>query len=253
MLQVQQLPQDPLQPEFLQLLEHVLDIFVTSSPAYHGAKALVGMPEQLLSLDLVPMLLGRLMRLDPQSQRSQEAASCAQGAAEASAAFRSGPSSGGVSSACATDLHRTSGAVTAIMVTLSMLLKWLPVGRKTAAGDGDLALVTIEQLLSSPAALKVAVHRGLCTEVQEAARMGCEPAWCCMEAVSLCFRRAAAVLCMHKAVTDAAGNRRGNELCKELAGFLQAEENLPFLEPLCLPPADFSTPPSVPQRVHLLC
>jgi hypothetical protein len=245
-LQAQQLPEDPLHPKFLELLGQVTNIFVTSSRVYNGATTLIGVPEQLLSLDLVPVLLGRLMRLDPHPQRRQEASSGVQGslqrAAEAPAVFRSG--SGGVSPACSADMG-TLGAVTGIMTTLYVLLKRLSVGGKTAAGDGDSALVAIGQLLSSPAALKVAVQGGLSAEVQEASRAGSEHSSECMEAVCLFFRNAALVLCLHKAVTDADGMRRGEELCNELASFLQADENLPFLEPLCMPPADVSTPQSV--------
>jgi hypothetical protein len=266
LLQLQQVPQDPLHPHFVQLLERVS--YVINTTGWMAAL-------QLLSLDLVPALQGWLLRLgahatpaassqssqgassgaeggsqgsqgassgvEGSSQGSQGAASAAEGSSQSSTVASPTPpsasSSSGTAPAEQRDLDTACTILTSILTALRVVFEFMVLGEKTAAGDDDLALVTIEQLLSSPAAMKVAVHQGLSAEVQEAAKEGRAAAVNCAAAACLFFRRAAAALSMIAGVPQLFGVGRARALSGQLAGFLQAEENLPFLEPLCLPPA----------------
>jgi hypothetical protein len=206
--------------------------------------------QQLLSLDLVPALQWWLLRLGAHaassalaasSQSSQGAPSGAEGSSQSSTGASPTPpsasSSRGTAPADQHDLDTICTILTSILTALRVVFEFMVLGEKTAAGDDDLALVTVEQLLSAPAALKVAVHQGLSAEVQEAAKEGRAAALNCAAAACLFFRRAAAVLSMIAGVPQLFGVGRARALSGQLAGFLQAEENLPFLEALCLPPA----------------
>jgi hypothetical protein len=235
-LQLQQLPQDPFHPHSLPLLVQMSNLF-TTTPA-PGSTA-YSMTLHLLSLDVVPALLERLLRLAPQPHTSSGAEGSSQSATEAPATPPSGPSSGGATPTAPSDRFtlwvRHTIITTNIMTIARLLLEHVTIGSKTAAGDDDLVVVPMEQLLSSPAALQVAVHRGLSAEVQGAARGGSAVAAGCMAAVGSCFRQAAAVLRLHTGIAGAVGDQRGKALSGRLASFLRLEENLPFLELLCLP------------------
>jgi hypothetical protein len=229
--------------------------------------------QQLLSLDLVPALLARLLHLDahpastasaPSSQSSQGPTGGAEGSSRSSQGGTggaegssqsttaepptpaSGPSSdSGVPPAKLSETDCFCSIVATITTALGGLLMHVPVGGRTAAGDGDLLLETIEQLLSSTAALKVAVHDGMSVEVQEAARAGSGAARECLSGVCLMLRQAAFALSMTTGAPELCRDGRAEVLSGQLAMFLQAEENLPFLEPLCLPP-DHGKPLTVP-------
>jgi hypothetical protein len=205
---------------------------------------------RLLSLDLVPALLERLVLLTPPQQ---EASSAAGGSSQSSQGASGAAGGGSQSSTHSPEIHHSQpnpvgedpatynalrgicSIVATVMTTLRVIWEHVATGGKTAAGDDDLVLVTLEQLLSSPAALKVAVHKGLSTEVQEAAGAGSVEALTCMRAVCACLQRAAFSLHMHTCATGPERGRRAKALSRQLASFLQAEENLPFLEALCLP------------------
>jgi hypothetical protein len=258
---------------------------------------------QLLSLDLVPALGERLMRLDtsPDSATSEDsqqrassaaAARSAQGSQGASSAAEGsqGASSGaegsssqlsqeapgaaeggsqsrqGGSSAAAEGSSQNTSEVPAtslstptssepppaehldldpdtlcpilasIMHAMAMPWKQGPLCREAAAGDAAPAL-SMEQLLPrSAGALMLAVHCGLSATVRAAAEAGSAAARDCMAAVSLYFQHAALAGCIHAAgVSGPDDDSWAPEIRERLVWFLQLEENLPFLELLCVP------------------
>jgi hypothetical protein len=205
--------------------------------------------QQLLSLDVVAALHRWLLRLDTHyastasalsSQSSQGDSSGAEGSSQSATELPptppSVPHSSGTPLAKQFALDALCTALEGIMTALCVLLETMMISRSTGARVDDLVLATMEQLLSSPAALMVAVRRGMSPEVQEAARGGRGAALKCSAAVCLLFRRAACVLSLTTGAQDMLRDGRGKEVSGQLARFLQAEENLPFLEPLCLPP-----------------
>jgi hypothetical protein len=97
-----------------------------------------------------------------------------------------------------------------------------------------LALGHLDQLLSCPEALRVAVCCGLSAEVQAAARGGDAAASECMATVHHQFALWAYLL--QTQVLDSADGPSHREVVEEkLADFLCQAEVLPFLELLCLP------------------
>jgi hypothetical protein len=94
-------------------------------------------------------------------------------------------------------------------------------------------LMALQQLLSSTASLKVAVRRGLSAEVQEAATGGNTAACGCMWEVGYLFCHAAYLLFLKLHGDNPGSSQLG--LRQQLVDFLGLEENLPFLELLCLP------------------
>jgi hypothetical protein len=105
-------------------------------------------------------------------------------------------------------------------------------GEQAGQGGNNLVVATVEQLLSSPVALAALVHRALSAEVQEAARAGGDTSAAgCIVAVCGMFRFAAFLL--HIGSRSYGGSFAGVSM--KLSAFLGLEENLPFLEQLCLP------------------
>jgi hypothetical protein len=99
-------------------------------------------------------------------------------------------------------------------------------------GGGDHVVATVEQLLSSPAALAALVHRALSAEAQEAARAGRDTAAArCMASVCGVFRFAAFLL--HVGTNSGGSDLEGAR--RKLGAFLVLEDNLPILEQLCVP------------------
>jgi hypothetical protein len=92
---------------------------------------------------------------------------------------------------------------------------------------------TVQQLLSSPAALTVALRIGLSAEMQEGARAGRTAPLACVHAVSRLFSRSATSVCELRQAPEMPGCAKDAEVEEKLAAFLGLEENLPFLEPLC--------------------
>jgi hypothetical protein len=182
------------------------------------------------------------------SQSSQGASSAAEGSSQSSQGASSGAagSSQGSQAGCsAADnaLDTFCAIMEGIMAVFSELVGRVASDhRKLPGGAAKPVLVAMEKLLCSPAALWVAVQRGLSPEVQEAAKAGSMAAGYCMGAVRLLFRQAAFTLYLHAGLSDPDSDGGAQELRGRLAGFLQAEESLPFLEPLCLPP-DYSSEP----------
>jgi hypothetical protein len=255
-LQLQQLPQDVLHPRFLPSLSQILDIL--SEPA--ASNTAIDAAQQLLSLGLVPVLHARLLRLEPSSppetfagsvRSSQAASGGAQSSSQHAAEVPPTPANltssstsppPGVSTSRVpprADLEAFCFPLARIVqVMTELLIQCRALANRTSADGEDVVLMTIEQLLSSPEALKVAVHSGMSAEVQEAARAGSAVASVCMAAVSSFFLHVATALCQHAVFRDAASNSWIEELTRQLESFLHLEENLPFLELLCLPPDD---------------
>jgi hypothetical protein len=223
--QVQQLRQNPFDAQFAQLLGRVFEMVATPAASNTGSSA----AQELLSLDLVGALQGRLVCLDPRTL-SSGASSGAAGSSQGSQVGCS-PADNALDTFCA--------IATEIMAVFSGLLNRAVEDRLKSPG-GD--VLVLEKLLCSPAALRVAVQRLLSAEVQEAARAGSTAARECMGAVRVLLRGAAFTLYLHTGLSDPDAGGRGQELSKRLALFLGAEENLPFLEPLCLP-LDHSSKP----------
>jgi hypothetical protein len=249
LLQVQEVTQHPLHHRFLPCLEQLAGMFSICDQATDVGQ-LVLAPDFLLTLQRWLLLLDSpsaspSLLLGGSSQTSQGGSDAADGSAQSSQGALPMLSSWQPPPTAYTNLDRFCPVLATIVNTMRMLLERASVVG-IAAGT-DLVLVTVEQLLSSPAALRVAIHQGLSAEVQEAARAGSTEAAHCITAVCSLFARAATDLHMRAGIVDPLGDgkkgggRLSGELTGQLAAFLRLEENLPFLELLCLPP-DHSEP-----------
>jgi hypothetical protein len=229
LLQLEWLPQDPFSPLFPQVLQEMAIAF----REWHGSAA-TQMVEQALSLGLIPALHSRLFCLNLGCVATTVEGSpppSSQGVDSSSAEVSAVPARIPISRPPRPNSHDRDvmcPILAAIMDMASMLLEHVPLDRV------DLVRETLQQLLSSPAALKVAVHRGLSAGVREAASTGNTAARECMAAVHSMFWQ---IACAVFTLTGASsGSGRVEGLRQELGDFLGLEENLPFLEPLCLPP-----------------
>jgi hypothetical protein len=141
-------------------------------------------------------------------------------------------------------LHQLCYLVGHVVELLAAPVRLYPSVEQLAGDGGAGFLEPIEQLLSVPDALQVVVQLGLSEAVREAAAEGDPPAMSCVRSICCMFRRIAFTLQM-KDLTQVLGSQGSNQKLEEATRHLQAfllnEGNLPFLEPLCLPP-DHSEP-----------
>jgi hypothetical protein len=108
------------------------------------------------------------------------------------------------------------------------------VGKHADWPGDDLVLVAVEQLVSSPEAVRAALHDILSGEVQEAAEAGDTTAAACMAAVCALFRVATFLLRFALNLDHNSSLERGEAAYQALTGVLVQEESLPWLELLCL-------------------
>jgi hypothetical protein len=275
MLQLHQLPQDPFHPQFLPRLKQVVDMlgprFVDSTS--RAARQMLSLdPVSALHARLMRLQSGQGASGAAQGswQSSQEASGATEGSlqsrqgasgatertlqssqrspcavggssqstAEVSASALSVPTTSGSPAAAHSKIDTFCSLLAGILKAMAAVVDCLPLGNKKVAGEMDtLVLVTMEHLLSAPAALKVAVHLGLSAEVQHAAKEGSAAAVECMASVCTFFQNAAFALHIYSGATEAVDDSWRKVVSGQLPSFLQLEENLPFLEPLCLPPA----------------
>jgi hypothetical protein len=193
--------------------------------------------QHLLELGYIPALHQRLLPLGQCTLRATPSASALTQGPE-STPSGAVSASGGAAAAPEVTIDALCTVLAEVVTNMYIALA-LGADARSKAGDAllqykGLELLAMEQLLSSPACLKVVLHCGLSAEVQAAARAGCIPAVQCMCEVIDMFHLVANTLWGADDPVGVSSGRSAEEAVRALAQFLNLEENLPYLELLCL-------------------
>jgi hypothetical protein len=231
LLQLKELPINPFNPDFLPQMGG-LNSYITSQAEARTSQLLF---QHLLALGYIPALLQRLLPLAGCIGASSPAAE-----SSSSLVTEGTPSGQDLDSSApppalaagAEELRAIVAEVT-LGVSLAFCLQAAPRGGSHEYTYPAPVLAAIEQAMSDPACLTVALHCGLSAEAQVAAAGGDATARACMRAVISLFRMVATKLwgvpnmMEHSACSE-------EDVVRALASFLGLEANLPFLELLCL-------------------
>jgi hypothetical protein len=241
MLQLKQLPQDPLDPQFRPQL-HKLGIALDA--ANDDPAMAPTFLQHLPPLGLLPALHARVQSLGaatfPRVQSQQGSSHADPSLATSVAAAQT--AHGTVQCLTPERLEAFCRVLADILQSMFALLWAFHVQHRECTVPKDLLPAFMDQLLCNPAALGVLVQCGLSAQVQAAASAGSAAAVRAMAAVCDLFRYSAVVLHVEPGTSLDAASERVEE---GLWAFLNLEANLPYLELLCLLP-DQCEPRAVP-------
>jgi hypothetical protein len=233
LLQLRYLPHDPFEHDFKHRLDHLATFVYHLQEAPHAAV----MSEHVMALGVIPAYLGRLQQLASVSfscpfpgraSHTFQAAAASLAAPSLDVADpRNTPTSVSLEDFCSLVTHML------VRLPTTVCERSKQHGLNPSVGD-EPTLLALEQLISRPGALAVAVYRGLAVEVQEAAAAGNADAGDCMDVVARLFRFTAGALFSHGILWEKDCSRV-ESLTAELGAFLNLEDTLPYLELLCLP------------------
>jgi hypothetical protein len=232
LLQLRYLPHDPFEQDFKHRLDHLATFVYHLQEAPHAAV----MSEHVMALGVIPAYLERLQLASFSfSCPSPGGASHTFQPAAASLAALSLDVADPPNTPTSVSMEEFCSLVTHMLVRLrTTVYERGKQGDLEARAGDEPTLLAMEQLISNPAALAVAVQRGLAVEVRETAAAGSAAARECMEVVARLFRFTARILFTH-GMLRAKDCSRVEALTAKLGAFLNLEETLPYLELLCLP------------------
>jgi hypothetical protein len=217
LLQLKQLPQDPLDPQFPSQLE-TLAITMMSIPQDPAASTIL---QHLLPLGILPALHERLLSLSTASSTP-----LLQGSTLPAAALTGASMSDGAQSVMPVGLEE----VCDVLRGLSTVMRGV---QELHYMQSNLVRPDITtKLLSNTEAMEALVHLGLSVPVKDAARAGSAAAQLAMTEVCHMFRSCAYML---ECVESNDGDDRYRHAEEVPGEFLNLEENLPYLQLLCLP------------------
>jgi hypothetical protein len=238
--QLQQLPEDPFHPEFLQKLAQLSSSGMDFSAADIAA--------------IISALQQPLAALAGESPAPVGVVNTPEGVPSANTTMSTASSSTNnpsLSTGSSTDAVVEAGDVYCV---LGAILETIRRCLSGVSDEEEELLSALDQLLSSPEPLTIAIQLGLSARAQEAAKAGGASARRCIEVAHDLFQSVAWWLVVSRYQPAAGASIRELPAWDKLSSLLNSEENLPVLGLLCLPMQHSKRPgPSQANFMQLCC